>query len=500
MAEVLVRTAAVGVAGLLLGAAGLGAQEGEPRNCRLVLQPATDSTRSVSVEVAPEQYVTHVSGGLRWTCGDARSRADSAVKYDRERRLVMIGAVDYEDALRTLTADTVTYFEIQDRILAEGDVRLLRKSSGATLEGPVVEFYRASGGPVRRTVATGRPRMRVYPDTAARDTADPVVVDADRIELLAGDEARARGDVVIRRPDLDARADSAHFAMQEGTGVLYGSPRVEGEEVTLTGRTIRTTFTDGELEQVLAEEEATATGEGFRLFADRIRGRLRGREIERLWAFGEGLSVALAPPNRLAADSLAFVFSEGRIDTLRAVGSAQAVETGARDTTAVRRALPLGAGERSWVAGDTLVLAFAEDSASGSEVAGEEVPAAADSLGRAGDGRLRSLLSRGDARAYRLLRPQETGGRPARHYQIGDEIRVRFRDGAAHRVEADQAIGVHLDPLPGGGAAASDTAEAARGDTAGAPADTPVAPADSAGAPADTGDAAPPDSTAGGRR
>lgn len=449
-------------------------QPGGQRACTLVLTPASDSTRSVSVEVAAEQYVTYVGGGLNWSCGDARSYADSAVKYDRERRLEMIGSVDYEDALRTLTADTVTYFQNQDRIFARGHVELLRKSSGATLSGPRVEFYRASGGPVRRTVATGRPRLRVYPDTtpAARDTTDPVLVDADRIELLAGDEARAWGEVEITRPDLDATADSAHFVMDEGTGILYGSPRVVGEGVTLTGQTIRTAFVQGELEEVFAEREATATGEDFRLFSDRIRGRLEDRQIERMWAFGDGFSVALAPPNRLAADSLAFAFAAGRIDTLYALGDAQAVEIGPGGASEERRPAPLGVGQRSWVAGDTLTLAFAADSeVSEDTTVSGPVAAAGDSVGRAGESELRSLRARGSARAYRILEAEDEG-RPARHYQIGSEIVVSFRDGAARRVEGDRAIGVHLDPLPPG--AASDTAtETAGRDTTGAP---PTAP------------------------
>ncbi len=474
-------------------------QPGGQRACTLVLTPASDSTRSVSVEVAADQYVTYVGGGLNWSCGDARSYADSAVKYDRERRLEMIGSVDYEDALRTLTADTVTYFQNQDRILARGRVELLRKSSGATLSGPRVEFYRASGGPVRRTVATGRPRLRVYPDTtpAARDTSEPVLVDADRIELLAGDEARARGEVEITRPDLDATADSAHFVMDEGTGILYGSPRVVGEGVTLTGQTIRTAFSQGELEEVFAEREATATGEDFRLFSDRIRGRLENRQIERMWAFGEGHSVALAPPNRLAADSLAFAFAGGRIDTLYALGDAQAVEIGPGGASEERRPAPLGAGERSWVAGDTLTLSFAADTGAVEDTAGSgPVAAADDSVPGAGESELRSLRARGSARAYRVL-ASEDGGRPARHYQIGSEIVVSFRDGAARRVEGDRAIGVHLDPLPPR-AAASDTASGAAGrDTTGvAPpaADTrPAAVPDSVAVPDGT---AVPDSTA----
>lgn len=486
---------------LLASPASAGAQETGPgRNCRLVLTPATDSTRSTSVEVSPEQYVTYVGGGLNWSCGRARAYADSAVKYDVQRRLEMIGSVDYEDDLRTLTARTVTYFESQDRIVADGDATVVRKSSGARLSGPHIEFYRSAGGALRRTIATGRPRLRVYADTVARDTASPTLVDADRIELLPGDEAWAWGEVVIQRPDLDAAGDSAHFDMGAGSGVLYGeAPRVEGRGVTLTGRTIRTSFEDGELREVLAETEATATGESFRLLSDRIRARLTERRVERLWAFGEGASVALASANRLAADSLVFAFVNGRIDTLFATGEAQAVEVGDDAEGEGRDRYDLGSGERSWVAGDTLVLAFVPDTAPAPDSAeGPGAVAAADSAAESDDAQLRSLLARGSARAYRILRSEDGTGEPGRHYQKGAEIRIRFRDGNAYRVEGVRAIGVHLDPLPPGARPDTVPADTAR---SGSPADSLARRGTVADAPAGDSafsDTAPSDSSAAG--
>lgn len=345
-------------AGWAAAAAGQGA-EGE-RACRLVLEPTTDSTESVSVEVAPDTYVTHVRGGLRWTCGNARMLADSAVRYENEGRLEMIGSADYRDSVRTLLADTVTYFEGEDRIVARGDVRLTRRATGSTLTGPEVRFHGVSRGELRRTVATGRPVMRIRRDTAAPDTARPVRVEGDRIVLLGEDEAHVRGDVEIRRPPgVEARSDSAVFHLDEETGELHGSPEVTGRSWRLTGRTIRTRFHDGELREVVAEGDARGRGEDFDLFASRIRARMAGREIERIWALGEGRPVAYSPPYRLSADSLEFRFRGGDLDEVRAVRRANAVEVGGQIPDEPRADVALGAGERSWVSADSIFLAFA---------------------------------------------------------------------------------------------------------------------------------------------
>jgi len=292
------RCLALGCAVVFVGAAGsetLGAQEAGPRgrDCTLVMVP-TDSTRQLSREVGDDLYVTYIWGGMQWTCGGARMVADSAVQFDEDDRVKMMGDVDYQDSIRALQSDTLTYYEREDRIVAESRVRVVRLASGSTLSGPRVEFLRAGRGGPERTVATERPHM-VLPGMAG-DTAAPVQVDADRIVLRGESEADAWGEVVIQRPDLTATADSAFFQMEEERGELFGSPVVEGRGIRLTGEWIRTEFAQGELEEMEAVTDATASGESFELFADRILAKLVEGELDRLWAHGEGRSVAISRP------------------------------------------------------------------------------------------------------------------------------------------------------------------------------------------------------------
>lgn len=483
-------------AGLLACAVQAAAGQDGPargRDCTLVLQATTDSTESVSIEVAPDTYVTHVRNGLRWTCGSARMVADSAVRHEQAGRLEMIGSVDYRDSVRTLLADTVTYFEREDRIVARGEVHLTRRATGSTLEGPRVVFLRATSREARRTVATGRPRMRIRRDTAASDTAPPVRVDGDRIVLMGDEEARVSGDVRIHRTDVDAAADSAVFRLGEETGELHGSPEVMGGTWRLTGDTIRTRFEEGELREVTAVEDGHAQGEDFELFAPRIRARMLRREIDRLWAFGPSRPVAYSAPYRLSADSLAFRFRAGDLDELHAVGRADAVEVGDSVPDEPRADVALGAGDRSWVAADTLKIGFTAGAADSAAARADSLPtgalaadstAAADGAGRrddpdpagegeggagpgrSGDRRIEVIRALGDARAYHLLESEEPDGRPGRHYQRGAEIVVHFEGGEAQRLEGTSAVGIHLDPTDDAPAAGGDAGSPAPPDTA----------------------------------
>lgn len=506
------RALALAALGVVVGVAAAAAQGADTvavpgsRSCTLILLPRSDSTRMVSHRVGPDQYVTHVGGGLRWTCGSARMAADSGIKYDREHKLEMVGAVDYRDSVRTLTADSLAYWQNQDRIVAYGRVRLVRLATKSVLTGPRVEFFRSGAGGKQRTVATGRPHLTV-PDTTGK--GPPAEIDADRMVFVGESEARMRGDVRIVRGKTRTRSDSAVYLADAHEGRLLGSPVVTSEDFRLSGSVISAVIDSGRVRTVTSRGEAQASGESFRLFADAIDARVAGEQIERLWAHGTKPALAVSAPYRLDGDSLVFAFREGDIDSLISVGHSSAVEVGdtAADTiaaTARGTPPPARAGSRNWVRGDTLQLAFASPdtataSADSTAVDTTGVPpgatprtgtrpdtaatadtgevAAGDTTpGGAGQHRvLKSIRAAGAARAYYLVpRDSAEGGGDARNYLIGKEIIVRFADGQARRVTGHDAIGVFLDPnAPGQN-----------------PTPAPAAPAGAAPVRPDTGSAA----------
>ena len=463
---------ALGIAALVLTPSPLIGQEGPvqearptrpSKGCTLIMEP-TGATESVSLRIGggADAYITHVWGGMRWTCGTATMTADSAVRYDLERRVEMFGSVRYRDTIRTMESRRLDFYEDDDRMIATGDVVLTRISSGSTLRGPRVTFLRAVSGIAERTAASGRPHMLLLPEQGRE--GKPVDVDADSVDMAGESVAWAWGDVVIHRPDIEAEADSALFDMDAGRGVLYGSARARREGLEMEGDSLLLRFSEEELEEVRALGSGHAIGDRFEVVAEEIKARLVANELDHVWAFGAGRSLAASEPYVLAADSIRFAATAGRLDTIVAVGQSTAVEIEEPDLSAGEPARGTNGG--NWVSGDTIVVVFegpSEDPAGLLEEHPEEAPAEQPEEAPAeqpeeapaeqpeADQVIERLLAVGDARSfYTMVRDSAGAGAPSRNYLIGTRIRVEFREGRAQRVLADRAIGIFLEPASPG--------------------------------------------------
>jgi len=391
----------------------------------------------LAVPGAEGRYAMHLGGGLViGRCGDASMTGDSAIHLEHVAEARMIGSVRYRDTTRVLDADRVTYFGLSDRVVAEGDVRLERLGSGATLEGPLVEFLRT---PFRgsRTIATGRPHMTL---PTGGPGAEPFLVDSDVAEFQGEERALARGNVEIHRSDLDATADSARFDA-DGLGVLYGRPIIRGEGFELTGDSVLARFAEDELRVVRSFGGAVATGQDFELQADLVTAEIKAGEVERLWAFGEGRSIGASGRFQLSGDSIEFSFTAGRLDSIASVGSAASVETephvaGVRMIEAAKGLSP-GA---NWLTGDTIRAFF-------SVAPSDSIRPPADA-----DPTPERLTALGSARSfYASVRDSTRSEFPSRNYLLGNRIEVLFISGEPSEVIAKDAIGIYLEPGEEGG-------------------------------------------------
>ena len=507
--------AATAVGAVLLalsaGRAAPAQEAGGGQECTLTLQP-TDSTRSVSRKVAEDAYVTDIWNGMTWLCDPATMTADSAVQYDQRDEVVMIGSVHYRDTIRDLRSRRLTYFQRDNRVLAEDSVRLRQLETGAVLRGPRVEFYNAVRGEgPQRTVATRRPRMRI---PSPGDTAgDPFRVVADTAVFVGEEAAEAFGDVVIRRGSLTARGGYTRFRIRDGSGFLTRSPSVTGEGYTLTGDTILVRFAGSELRAVRARGDGHLETEDVEVRGPNVDVRVVERRADELWAYGTGGSRAFSASQEIRGDSLHFDLGGGQLSRIDAVGEALALEIRPGESPATDSAAEARAGraprlglDRSWISGDTVralftaaadttaadSLAVAADTAVAPAAAGDSAAAARDTAAT----ELERLLAIGNARSfYRIRRdgaetagpggpeasPEE--GRMARNYVIGDRITIRFRDGDPLSVHGTRSIGLFLEPVEGAGdtgppdsAAAPDTAAGTARDTASGETSVPETP------------------------
>ena len=475
----------------------LAAQEADNGGgCTLVMTP-TGRTESISLRVqgTDDAYVTHVWGGMRWTCGTATMTADSAVRFDIGQRVEMFGNVRYRDTIRTLRSDRLDFYEIDDRMIATGDVVLTRIASGSTLRGPHVTFLRAVSGVAERTTATGRPHVLLLPEPGRE--GKPVDVDAERVDMYGERMAWAWGDVVIQRPDVYAEGDSSFFDMDGGTGSLFGSALARQEDLELVGDSIRLRFSEDVLEVVHAIGNGRAVGEQFRIRSDEIQAQLADNELDEVWAYGPGRSLAASSPYVLASDSLHVAATAGRLDSIIAVGLSSAVEVDSIDLSAGEPARTTSGG--NWIIGDTLVIVFEDGEAAGDVPGASAEPeidpqSAGPTRADSSEQRIERLLAMGDARS--LYRVQGEADTPSRNYLIGTRIEIQFLEGEAQRVNAERAIGIYLEPgQPGDAAFPGTGSEPPRPGAAGRdpPEATPTDSLDGAEAPAEDPGETPPD-------
>ena len=518
--------------------------------CILRWRPLESDTRSVTNRDVVGEHVTYLSGRYLWTCGSATMQADSAIKRDGPHQVELFGRVVYEDTIRTLRSDRLLYFQLSDFVIAEENVALERLADGSTLTGPRVEFLRAVSGVDAFTTAPGRPTVLFYPEQG--ESREPFVVEADAVVFAGENEARFAGNAVITRSDLNARADTAYLTREDGVGLLWGEPWIEAEGIRLEGDTIRFRSEREELQAVHALGGGYASGENFDVRAEAIDIALDNREVEDVWAYGEGVGEATSGSHVLYGDSLHFAMYRSQIDTVYAVGEAVAIQRdtafealdvtgesgeeagetdaepgeegesdepgeGGEEGEAEEEADPEDDegpelaldGSMNWARADTLVGVFERPEPVAADPAAVGATGAVDSVAAAEPAMSRLELLGGASALYRMVRDSIATSRPSRNYLVGTRIGVHFEDGQPVAVTGEHAIGVYLEPREVfgeevGGEDPSDSTEvvdaAAADSTAG---ETPAGTADDStgvrpdtlSAPPDTS-SAPPDTLA----
>lgn len=355
------------------------AQEPDPgvgsalEQCSLRWSPLEADTRSVTNRDVTGAHVTVLSGRYLWTCGTATMEADSAIKRDGPRQVELLGAVVYEDSIRTLQSERLLYFQLSDFIIAEENVRLVRLTDRSTLTGSRVEFLRAVSGVDAVTTASDRPIVMFYPTNT--ESPEPFMIESDLAIFAGEDEARFYGDAVIDRTDLNARADSALLTRADGLGALWGEPWIEAEGIRMEGDSIRFVSENQELEEIHAIGDGYVSGERFEVEAELIDIDLSNREVEQVQAYGEGVSRALSGSHELRGDSIRFAMFAGQIDTAYAFGGAVAVQ---RDSSWVPPPAPESAMADSTAADSTATDSTAVDATATDSTASDSTAAAQD--------------------------------------------------------------------------------------------------------------------------
>jgi lipopolysaccharide export system protein LptA len=414
---------------LLLAVAATTKAQEIPRSCDLEFPPGT-GTRANVVTDATGNRITYLGGGIVARCIGQGNRltADSAEQYESERRLFLVGNVHYTEPRATVTSHTMTYYQNDDHLHAEGDVVAVQ-SNGSTLRGPIADYYRSTPQrPLTRMFAPGRPTVTlVQKDTSGRgkppDTAHVV---ANTITMEGDSLVYASGQVQITRPDMLATGDSAFMDSGRDFARLMREPSVLGKGTrafTLTGGVIDVYSRNRQVERVVATPKGHALSKDLELVADSIDMRMQNNQLQRAIAWGTGRAHAVSPDREIIADSIDAIMPGQRVREVRALRNAYAESN--PDSGVVST-------QRDWMSGDTIVAHF--DSLVGADTSSKP--------------RIREIVAEGSARSfYQMKNSKGPQTEPTVNYVRGRIIDIIFETGKVATVTVtDKATGVLIEP------------------------------------------------------
>lgn len=407
--------------------------EAPARRCVLDLLNTPETRLLIITDPISGKRTTYFGAGVIGVCRGQNMRitADSAESYEQNGLHFLIGNVKYREERASLDADRLTYFQSDERLVAEGNVLVVMKDS-SSMVGPRAEYFRAVR-PLRnasRIVSTGRPTLRMYEtDSTGKRQTDPVQLIANTIIGEGESLYVAQGRVQLDRTDLKATGDSAVLDNVKQFSRLMIQPVVESkgkQPFTLRGRVIDVFGRTRRLDRILSIDSASAVSKDLTLNADTVDLRVANNELQQAFAFGPGprLATAVTKERTIVAESLYVDMPGQRIRELHAVGSAFA-ESDA-DTSKVKT------GERDWLRGDTIVARF-------------------DSLAPADTARqpaIRELVASGSASSfYQIASNSGQQDKPGLNYVRGSKIRIDFGESEVQTVTVEnQAAGIYLEP------------------------------------------------------
>ncbi len=354
---------------------------------------ADDKLRLIRADLMEQQQkprglVKIVSGNVLFRKGDVNLACQKAYWYDYKDQIDFYIDVVVTNEDRKLTADSLTYYYDEDRIVAMGKPVVV--DSQRTIRAKKLEYFTETDivhgfEQVEYSTADSRllsEKLTFYADSSKtiasnnckfidlkennilqsdsilyynekdemRAFINPVLIKRDslgneeyRIEgdVISGDKNEASflsiGNVRIFQEDIVAYGDSANYNDSTETIILTGNPKVLNEDQTLKGEIIEARLREGEINNIhiIGRAIATSTGTAFLPFAKddtlqtvrdsvKVRDEMTGKEME-------------------------IYFEKGNIDSLRVSGMATSFYNVTEDSVIQ--------GTNS-ASGDTVVMQF----------------------------------------------------------------------------------------------------------------------------------------------
>ena len=235
------RAAALTVLGTVVLAARLCGQQ--RKTCLMVLDNADRQMTTNSL--LPGNTIVDVAGNVRMHCDkqkvSLRTDSLSMLSGDYAR---LYGHAVYQDSSYQFAADTIIYLTRAEKVEGRGHVVALDKTTGSTLVGPFVDYWRQVKGinDSAKVVALLRPTVRYFVRTTPKDTAreQPYLLSGQMLQGFGGSRLWGSGAVTVDRDSLHGTGDS--LAFQRGATSVA---QLIGVPATLAPKRLRFIHGDG---------------------------------------------------------------------------------------------------------------------------------------------------------------------------------------------------------------------------------------------------------------
>jgi len=133
------RSLAVIIAGISIPWALAAQRPAAAKTCNLELNNY-DSTTTLAIKMPSGEYNSFYGRGVRGRCTntDQRLAGDSLEAIGDTRSYTIIGNAHYTEKRVTLDADRIYYYQVEERVVAEGNV-VATTDKGTKLRGPRAE-------------------------------------------------------------------------------------------------------------------------------------------------------------------------------------------------------------------------------------------------------------------------------------------------------------------------------------------------------------------------
>lgn len=433
------RSISLGVLGIIVLAAALPAQQ--RRTCVLVLDKA--DRHGTQSELLPGNTNYDVAGDVHFHCDKQKvTLTTDSLSVLSGQFARLFGHAVYQDSTYRLAADTINYITRTEKIEGRGHVDVLDRSTGSTLVGPYVDYWRQVKGinDSAKVVALMRPTVRYFLRAAPKDTASeqPYILRGQMLQGFGGSRLWGSGAVTIDRDSLHGDGDSLAFVRgATSVGQLIGAPatlrRTGSDSFKVSAHEVRIGLADDKLRDLHAFIGAQVVRGPSIITGDTVVLSFAAEKLSLTLAWGQkGRATLHSSGYDVRGDSLS-VESPGEL--LRELRVKNGTIFNPRDSTTVAR-VPLPADStkpdttRNYLAGDRLLAHFDQADSAGTVIT-----------------RLKGLEAFGRAASYFARTVVKNGkATPSINYTLADTIFVLMKTGDTTGVAAVRAYG-HVDGL-----------------------------------------------------